>query len=82
MQTSCHLAHEGDSESFFSLAKTLTDPNMYASMLRALSKIAANEKVYKPTAEQVWHKYYAKYHPNDDPESCRDSNGSSGSDSE
>ncbi len=51
-------------------------------MLRALSKIAANEKVYKPTAEQVWHKYYAKYHPNDDPESCRDSNGSSGSDSE
>jgi DNA topoisomerase IA len=80
MQTSCHLAHEGDSESFFALSKHLTDPNMYASMLRALSKIAANQIVYKPTPDQVWAKYYEKYHPSDDPESCHESNPSDSSD--
>ena len=48
MRTTSHYAHEADCESFFSIVKAVSDPNMFPSMLRVLSKVGYNTKSYKP----------------------------------
>ena len=50
-QTACHSASEGNAETLFALSKNLTDPNMYPSMLIALTKIRGNKHAYKPAAK-------------------------------
>ncbi len=60
-RTASHLPHEADCETFFALSKSISDPNMFPSMLRALSKVAANIKVLKPGWEEILERYYAKY---------------------
>ena len=60
-QTACHSASEGNAETLFALSKNLTDPNMYPSMLIALTKIRGNKHAYKPAAKDVMERYYQKY---------------------
>ena len=60
-QTACHTASEGNAETLFALSKNLTDPNMYPSMLIALTKIRGNKHAYKPAAKDVMERYYQKY---------------------
>ena len=60
MRTTSHYAHEADCESFFSIVKAVSDPNMFPSMLRVLSKVGYNTKSYKPGWEQIQERYYKK----------------------
>jgi hypothetical protein len=60
-RTAPHLASEADCETFFALTKGISDPNMFPSMLRALSKISANVKILKPGWEQILERYYEKF---------------------
>ena len=60
-QYASHLPHEGNSENLFSMAKSLSTCNTQPSMLRLLSKTAANKKMYKPEGPDIWKRYQAKY---------------------
>ena len=60
-RTTSHYAHEADCESFFALVKSISDPNMFPSMLRMLSKVRANISLHKPSWEAVQQRYYQKY---------------------
>jgi hypothetical protein len=59
MQTASHMCHEADCESFFSLCKKITDPNMFPSMLCALSKIAGSSE--RVSTDEVIDCYYRKF---------------------
>ena len=47
-QCASHFPHEGNSENVFSMAKSRSTCNTQPFMLRLLTKIAANKKLYKP----------------------------------
>ena len=61
----CSRLHEQlgaiDCENFFALVKSISDPNMFPSMLRTLSKIGANISLHKPSWDAVQQRYYQKY---------------------
>jgi hypothetical protein len=59
--TTSHYSHEADCENFFALVKSISDPNMFPSMLRTLSKVGANISLHKPSWDAVQQRYYQKY---------------------
>ena len=65
-QTAGHMPHEGNTESFFSLCKKNTDPNMHPGMLQKLSKIGANKAKYDIPIEAIKERYYKKFGKNCD----------------
>ena len=60
-QCACHIAHEGNSESTFSSAGGLTDPNMAANFLCKLTRVAGRKSMCKPEWAVVFDGYLAKY---------------------
>lgn len=53
-QCASHIAHEGNSESTFSSAGGLTDPNIAANFLARLTRVAGRKHMCKPTWEAVY----------------------------
>ena len=60
-QCACHIAHEGNSESTFSSAGGMTDPNMSANFLCKLTRVAGRKSLCKPEWAEVYAQYTKKY---------------------
>ena len=60
-QCASHIAHEGNSESTFSSAGGLSDPNMAANFLCRLTRVAGRKDSCKPDWPEVFSEYTAKY---------------------
>ena len=65
-QTASHMCHEANCESFFSLVKKISDPNMFPTMLCNLSKIAASQ--WHPSTEDIQERYWKKFGKSNDAE--------------
>mgnify|MGYP003337929873 CR=1 FL=1 len=64
MQSSSHKPHEAFCETFFSLCKKVSDPNMCPSIPQALPKLSGNKQPYQFTSQTTMGKCYEIYGAN------------------